>query len=125
MSLNSTVHDSKDIHVAQGFMVIGYGTSDRESFASTLGYRFDNSGCRPSDMLTILDGEDNDCDGLTDEETCGDGRDNDSDGLVDEDCRGEIWLLRSLDVPPKYIQAPYLAIYTIVEVVYCYGKVYN
>lgn len=76
-------------------MVIGYGASDRESFASTLGYNF-NPACTETVALPA-DGVDNDCDGQIDEETCGNEIDDDGDGLIDEDCTGEMFssLLRS------------------------------
>ncbi|XP_067945009.1 uncharacterized protein [Watersipora subatra] len=69
------------------FMAIVYGASDRESFASNLGYLFPVSNCDDTDMI-LGDGVDNDCDNFTDEEVCADGLDNDMDGLLDEDCRG-------------------------------------
>ena len=72
----------------QDFMVIAYGASDRESFASSLGYNFLDRGCEET-VMAYADDIDNDCDGIIDEEICGDGLDNDGDNLLDEDCKGK------------------------------------
>jgi len=79
------------------FMAIAYGASDRESYASALGYDFLPRPCQMS-VTTEGDGVDNDCDGSVDEEICGNGKDDDGDKLLDEDCLRSkyIYLFKSL-----------------------------
>lgn len=80
-------------------MAVYYGASDRESFASVLGYNFEIR-CVETPMLPS-DLRDNDCDGLIDEEICHDQIDNDGDGITDEDCTGNCLLLTN-GIPEEY-----------------------
>jgi len=69
----------------------GYGDPSSPTTSCTLptGYVADDSDCDDSDgainpgATEVLDGVDNDCDGVLDPEHCSDGSDNDGDGLID------------------------------------------